>query len=217
LFIKQPALFIGRSGAMPQLRPNDARWLHNSHCRVVYRRQHREFIAMRIRTAAIAALCTAAVLGGCATEPMGPTIPVMPAQGKSMDQFQADENYCEQYAGDRASGKVNQANDTELRNGVVGAALGAGIGALAGNTKGALIGGGVGALLGSTSGAGYDQHRVQRIYDIAYGQCMTARGNDVGGRSHRRRWRDAPPPPPQGGDYPPPPDNNYPPPPPPGR
>jgi hypothetical protein len=171
---------------------------------------------MRIRTAALTALSTVVLLAGCATQPMGPTVPVMPAQGKSMDRFQADENYCENYADGRASGRVKQANDTELRNGVVGAALGAGIGALAGNTKGALIGGGIGALLGSTSGAGYDQHRIQRTYDIAYAQCMTARGNDVGGRPHRRHWRDAPPPPPPGGDYPPPP-GDYPPPPPPGH
>jgi hypothetical protein len=176
--------------------------------------QNREFIAMRIRTAALTALSTVVLLAGCATQPMGPSIPVMPAQGKSMDQFQADENYCEDYADGRASGKVKQANDQELKNGIVGAALGAGIGALAGNTKGALIGGGIGAVLGSSSGAGYDQHRVQRAYDIAYGQCMTARGNDVGGR-HHRRWRDAPPPPP-GGDYQGP-NENYPPPPPPNH
>lgn len=156
---------------------------------------------MRIRTAALTALSTVVLLAGCATQPMGPSIPVMPAQGKSMDAFQADENYCEQYAGDRASGKVKEANDQELRNGIVGAALGAGIGALAGNTKGALIGGGVGALLGGSSGAGYDQHRVQRVYDIAYGQCMTARGNDVGMRGRPRHWRRdyAPPPPPPPG------------------
>lgn len=163
---------------------------------------------MRIRTAALTALSTVVLLAGCATQPMGPMVPVMPGKGKGMDAFQQDEAYCEDYASNRASGKVKQANDNELRNGVIGAALGAGIGALAGNTKGALIGGGVGALLGSSSGAGYDQHRVQRTYDIAYGQCMTARGNDVGGRPHPRRWRDAPPPP-QGGDYPPPPPPGY--------
>jgi uncharacterized protein YcfJ len=127
----------------------------------------------------------------------------MPAQGKSMESFQQDEDYCEQYANDRATGRVRQANDNELRNGAIGAALGAGIGALAGNTKGAIAGGIIGGVLGSSSGAGYDQHRVQRTYDIAYGQCMTARGNDVGRRHPPRRWHDGdgetpPPPPPPG-------------------
>jgi len=146
------------------------------------------------------AISTAVLLAGCASQPLGPTIPVMPAQGKSMDAFQRDETYCEQYADDRASGRVKQADDRELRNGVIGAALGAGLGALAGNTKGAVAGGIIGGLIGSTSGAGYDQHHVQRTYDVAYGQCMTARGNDVGMRRHPRRMRDdyAPPPPPPG-------------------
>lgn len=154
---------------------------------------------MRIRVAALAAISTAMLLAGCASQPIGPTVPVMPAQGKSMDAFQRDEAYCEQYADDRASGRVKQANDRELRNGVIGAALGAGLGALAGDTKGAVAGGIIGGVLGSSSGAGYDQHRVQRTYDIAYGQCMTARGNDVGYRHPRRARGYGPPPPPPPG------------------
>jgi uncharacterized protein YcfJ len=212
LFIKRPILFIGRSGRIPQLRAtmrDGSKRTASALCNSV---QNREFIVMRIRTAALTALSTAVLLAGCATQPMGPSIPVMPAQGKSMDQFQADENYCEDYASGRSNGKVKEANDQELKNGIVGAALGAGIGALAGNTKGALIGGGIGAVLGGSSGAGYDQHRVQRTYDIAYAQCMTARGDDVGGPRRRRMRRYAPPPPPPG-DYP----GDYPPPPPPGR
>ena len=155
---------------------------------------------MKMRVAAFAALSAFALLGGCATEPMAPSVLATPPQGKSAQAFDQDEDYCEQYAGDRASGKVKEANNEELKRGVVGAALGAGIGALAGNTKGALIGGGLGAVLGSASGSGYDQHRVQRVYDIAYARCMTARGNDVGYRRHRP-WRRAyypPPPPPPG-------------------
>lgn len=157
---------------------------------------------MRFRKAALAAFSTAALLGGCATEPLGPTVPVMPAQGKSMETFQQDEGYCEQYANERATGKVKQANDNELRNGVIGAALGAGLGALAGDTKGAIAGGIIGGVLGGSSGSGYDQHRVQRTYDVAYAQCMTARGNDVGMHRQPRRMRDdyypPPPPPPPG-------------------
>jgi YmgG-like glycine-zipper protein len=155
---------------------------------------------MTFRKAALAALSTLVLLGGCATQPMGPTIAAMPPQGKSMDAFQQDENYCEQYAGDRASGKVKEANDEELKRGVFGAALGAGIGALAGNTKGALAGAGIGAVLGGASGSGWDQARVQRVYDIAYAQCMKARGNEVPGpHPHWRRGYYGPPPPPPPG------------------
>jgi hypothetical protein len=157
---------------------------------------------MRVRVAALAAISTLALLGGCATEPLGPTIPVMPAQGKSMEAFQQDDEYCQQYADQRASGKVKEANDDELRRGVIGGALGAGIGALAGNTKGAIAGAAIGALIGGSSGSGRDQYRLQRVYDIAYAQCMKARGNTVGAGG--RRWRrdeyygPPPPPPPPG-------------------
>jgi hypothetical protein len=118
-----------------------------------------------------------------------------------MDVFQQDEDYCEQYAANRAAGRVKQANDIELRNGVIGAALGAGIGALAGNTEGALAGGAIGGVLGSGSGAGYDQAHVQRGYDISYAQCMSARGNSVPGPGprYRRGYYGPPPPPPSPG------------------
>jgi uncharacterized protein YcfJ len=162
---------------------------------------------MRIRIAAFAAVSTVALLAGCATQPLGPTIPAMPPQGKSMDAFEQDESYCEQYANDRASGRVKQADDKELRNGAVGAALGAGLGALAGNTKGAIAGGIIGGVLGGASGSGWDQAHIQRVYDISYAQCMKAKGNEVP-MGHPRRWRrdeyygapptPMPPPPPPG-------------------
>jgi hypothetical protein len=154
---------------------------------------------MRVHTAALAAISTITLLAGCATQPMGPTFAAMPGPGKSADVFQQDEDYCEQYAANRAAGRVKQANDNELRNGVIGAALGAGIGALAGNTEGALIGGGVGGVLGSASGSGYDQAHIQRGYDIAYAQCMSARGNNVPGPRRPRGYYGPPPPPPPPG------------------
>lgn len=158
---------------------------------------------MRIRMAALAAVSTVTLLAGCATQPLGPTVAAMPPQGKSMDAFNQDENYCEQYANDRASGRVQQADDKELRNGAIGAALGAGIGALAGNTKGAIAGGIIGGVLGGASGTGRDEAHIQRIYDISYAQCMKARGNEVP-MGHPHRWRrdeyyGAPPPPPPPG------------------
>ncbi|MBV8976232.1 MAG: glycine zipper family protein [Alphaproteobacteria bacterium] len=154
---------------------------------------------MTTRMAAMAALCTAALLGGCATQPLGPSVPAMPGQGKSMEAFEKDDQYCQDYAANRASGRVQQANDNELRNGVLGAALGAGLGALAGNTKGAVAGGLIGGAIGTTATAGGDQYHVQRLYDISYAQCMRARGNDVPGPRRPRRWMYGPPPPPPPG------------------
>ncbi len=155
---------------------------------------------MRVHTAALAAVSAITLLAGCATQPPGPSFAAMPGPGKSADVFQQDENYCEQDAANRAAGRVKEANDVQLRNGVVGAALGAGIGALAGNTEGALIGGGVGGVLGGASGAGYGQGYVQQGYDMAYAQCMAARGNSVPGPRRRppRGYYGPPPPPPPG-------------------
>jgi len=158
---------------------------------------------MRVRIAAITAVSAITLLAGCATQPVGPSFAAMPGPGKSAEVFQQDEDYCEQYAANRAAGRVQEANDTQLRNGVIGAALGAGIGALAGNTEGALIGAGAGGVLGGASGAGYGQGYVQHGYDVAYARCMAARGNRVPGGGPRRRpppgyYGPPPPPPPPG-------------------
>ena len=37
-------------------------------------------------------------LGGCATLPTGPSVTVLPAPGKSFDQFQAEDAICRQWA-----------------------------------------------------------------------------------------------------------------------
>jgi hypothetical protein len=47
---------------------------------------------------ALAALGVAAVIGGCASTPTGPSVMVLPGAGKTMDQFQADDARCRQIA-----------------------------------------------------------------------------------------------------------------------
>ena len=47
---------------------------------------------------ALAALGVAAVIGGCASTPTGPSVMVLPGPGKTMDQFQADDGHCRQIA-----------------------------------------------------------------------------------------------------------------------
>lgn len=153
------------------------------------------------------AIAAALALEGCVTTPMGPTVPVMPGQGKSWSDFQADQSYCEHYAEDRVAGRIKRANDEIARNTVIGTALGAAFGAALGDTRGAVAGGVAGGAIGaSTTGPGYKQHAAQREYNIAYAQCMKYRGNEIGRRHpHRdRSYRDYPPPPP------PPPPGYYP-------
>lgn len=161
------------------------------------------------------------LLSACATVPTGPSVMVLPGSGKSFEQFQADDTVCRQWAhqqtgttpGESSSGSgiASAAVGTAL-----GAAAGAAIGAAAGNPAvGAAAGAGGGLLLGSAAGvgaAGYAGTETQRRYDMAYQQCMYAKGNQIPGvvRSSYRPSYWAPPPPP-----PPPPPASAPPPPPP--
>ncbi|ACH37843.1 lipoprotein, putative [Citrifermentans bemidjiense Bem] len=150
-----------------------------------------------------------ALLGvsGCATVPTGPSVRVLPAPGKSFEQFMAEDAVCrrwsEQQLGLNRQDTVNQNTATSA---VVGTAVGAGVGALLGAAggnagTGAAIGGGTGLLFGAASGSesgrayGYE---AQRLYDNTYVQCMYSKGNQIPGsvRKVRRVRTVAPPPPP---------------------
>jgi len=161
----------------------------------------------------------AVLVTGCVTTPTAPAVRVLPGSGKSLDQFQADDVACRQYAYNMIGGPeaANRANDQAWGNVAVGSALGAAVGAIIGSAggqagHGAAVGAGMGLLGGSAAGgnqSGYSQVALQHQYDSAYLQCMFTRGNQVPGRVAYRSTAPAP------AYYPPP---NYPPPgyPPPG-
>ena len=46
----------------------------------------------------LAALGVAAVVGGCASTPTGPSVMVLPGPSKTIEQFQADDGHCRQMA-----------------------------------------------------------------------------------------------------------------------
>ncbi len=148
---------------------------------------------------------------GCATVPTGPSVMVLPAQGKPFEVFQADDYGCRQWASQQIGISPSDAANQNLVAGgflgtLLGAGLGAAIGAAYGNPgAGAAIGAASGLVSGTAlaSGPAYATgYEAQRRYDYAYQQCMYAKGNQIPGvvRSYRRS---APPPPPPGG-YPPP-------------
>ena len=148
------------------------------------------------------------LLSACATEPMGPTIQVMPAPGKPYEAFQTDQATCTQFASSPVPGGAQQANNQQVGTAVVGTLLGAGLGAAIGGGRGAAIGAGAGALGGTAYGAGpaaeanYD---LQQRYDLAYAQCMYARGNQVPGYQPPGAPPPNYPPPGYAPAYPPPP------------
>ncbi|HEY4370757.1 MAG TPA: hypothetical protein VGN52_02360 [Burkholderiales bacterium] len=175
----------------------------------------------------LAPLSAALLLGGCVTTPTGPSSMALPGSGKNFDQFRIDDYDCRQFASTQVNGQ--NPNDVAVSSGVKSAAVGAGVGALAGAAIGnsgqaAGVGAGVGLLAGALLGANAGQassYELQRRYDAGYTQCMYAKGNKVavrgrmGGYQSAQPTYAAPPPPPPPGAAPPPP-GDMPPPPPPG-
>jgi hypothetical protein len=147
------------------------------------------------------------LVGGCATIPPGPSVLVMPGNGKSFEGFQTDDHVCRDWAQNQSGWNANETVNQNLAGGAIaggalGAAAGALIGAASGNVgPGAAIGAGAGLLAGSAMaynpayGSGWE---VQRRYDNAYQQCMYAKGNQIPAveQGHFRRSRYVPPPPP---------------------
>jgi hypothetical protein len=187
------------------------------------------------------ALVPIALLAGCAApQPPGPHVAVMPAPGKPFEVFAAEDQYCRGYA-EQSTGGANAADasaQSVAGSAVAGTLIGAAAGSvLLGRRSGAATGAGMGLIVGTSAGASQgaiSARDIQRRYDIAYQQCMYAKGNQIPGFravpsvSAPAVPQYAPPPPPS---YPPtypptypqqsppqyPPQGNYPPPPPPAR
>jgi hypothetical protein len=170
------------------------------------------------------------VLSGCATIPSGPSVMVLPGGGKGFEQFQNDDAICRQWASQQVGTTPGRASTQSAVSGAaigtaVGAAAGAAIGAAAGSpATGAAIGAGGGLLGGTAIGAGTGgeaRMTVQRRYDVAYMQCMYAKGNQIPvargsvapGYSGRTTTAPPPPPPPPRAPAVTPPPPNVPPPP----
>lgn len=123
------------------------------------------------------------LVAGCATGPIGPSVAVMPAPGKPFEVFMAEEQMCRDYAQRSLGTNVNEIGASNVVTGAaVGTAIGAAAGALANGNQGAGTGAGVGMLAGAAMGSGNAasaQYGAQRRYDIAYEQCMYAKGNQL--------------------------------------
>jgi hypothetical protein len=148
----------------------------------------------------LGALAPVLLFTACAQAPMGPTVQVLPGQGKTFDAFQYDQSVCKQYAQQQVAGQAENANQRAAGTAAVGTLLGAGlgaaIGAAAGNAgAGAAIGAGAGLAGGAGLGASKSsntQLSIQDQYNNAYSQCMYSKGNMVAGAGPMM----APPPPP---------------------
>ena len=145
---------------------------------------------MRVPPLASVALAGLFAVSACTTAPPpGPTILALPGKGKAVQQFQAEDAHCKQFAA-QANGGISPAqaaNNSGLGSAVIGTLLGAGVGALLGGAAGnaglgAAAGAGGGLLFGSSIGAGNAQRSgaaFQANYDNAYAQCTIASGNQI--------------------------------------
>lgn len=142
----------------------------------------------------LAVLTAGLLLTGCAATPTGPTVRVMPAPNKPFEVFAQEQTNCEHYASDQVADGAQAANNRALGATALGAVLGLGVGAATGSGRAATVGAATGGAIGAAVGANqssYTGYSLQRRYDIAYSQCMYAKGNYVPGMMAA-----APPPPP---------------------
>lgn len=138
----------------------------------------------RIASLVVLSLTLASLLSACVSAPTGPTVAVMPREGKPFDLFQQEDLYCRNFA----ANSVKDTSDAALKEGATSAAIGAALGAVAGaviqggNHANVGTGAGVGLLGGAAMGAmnsSGKQNQAQVQYNIAYQQCMYAKGNQV--------------------------------------
>ncbi len=131
----------------------------------------------------VLSLAFVGILTGCASMPNGPSVAVMPPPGKPFEIFAAEDNMCRQFAQNSIGTTAGQAaTDSEAKSIAAGTAIGAVAGALGGGRQGVGSGAAMGMLGGAAMGSGaaqYSGREAQRRYDIAYEQCMYAKGNQL--------------------------------------
>ncbi|MBI1731571.1 MAG: hypothetical protein HYR49_02220 [Gammaproteobacteria bacterium] len=137
----------------------------------------------------LATLGAVLAIGGCATVPAnGPSVMVLPGTHSNFNQFRSDDYECQGYARQAIGiSPAQAAADSAVNSAAAGAAVGAAAGALIGAATGdpaggAAVGAGAGLLVGSAGGAdayGASAEIMQDRYDVAYVQCMYAKGHQV--------------------------------------
>jgi hypothetical protein len=139
------------------------------------------------------ALAAMGFLSACVTPPVAPTIPVAPGPNKTFEAFATEQSFCQQYATAQTAPQAYAATNQSVATALFTTALGAGLGAAVGGGgwhgnagRGAGIGAAGGAVVGTALGAsqaGFAQMSLQQQFDVMYGQCMYAHGNQVPGFS----------------------------------
>src|SRR5207245_7820789 len=88
-----------------------------------------------MRTQRVFPVAVGLVMSACATVPAGPSVMVLPGNGKNFEQFQADDAVCRQWAAQQTGTTTTRAT---TESAVTGAAIGTVLGAAAGAAVGAV-------------------------------------------------------------------------------
>jgi hypothetical protein len=165
---------------------------------------------MSIATRTLAApplILVSALLGGCDTMPTGPTVTVFQADGKSLDEFQADDADCRRFAEAQLGGATSVIPIDEA------AAINATRGTAVCSTPGVAVdrrsvetysAQRTGSVIDGIEAAQFAGQGSQRRYNCAYVQCMYMLKGEKIPRLSGERW------PPPRGPWPPDPDAYYP-------
>lgn len=133
---------------------------------------------------AVLTLIAIGSLAACVSAPTGPTIAVMPREGKPFEVFQQEDQQCREFAANAIKDTSNAALKEGATSAAIGAALGAAAGAVIQGGSGSNVGTGAGigllggAAMGAMNSSG-KQSQGQAQYNIAYQQCMYSKGNQV--------------------------------------
>jgi hypothetical protein len=102
--------------------------------------------------------------------------------------FVAEDRLCRDYAAQSIGISPAAASGQDIAAGaLVGTAIGAAAGAAIGGHRGAATGAGIGLAGGALTGAGQgyrSAYELQWRYDLAYEQCMYAKGNQLPSQSY---------------------------------
>src|SRR3989449_1462476 len=138
-----------------------------------------------MRTQRVFPVAVGLLMTACATVPAGPSVMVLPGNGKNFEQFQADDAVCRQWAAQQTGTTTKQAATESAVSGaaigtVLGAAAGAAVGAAAKSpATGAAVGAGAGLVGGAAIGGGKAPgagHPGPDRSDMTHKQGMYAKG-----------------------------------------
>src|SRR2546427_9285300 len=113
-----------------------------------------------MRTQRVCPVAVGLLMAACGAGAAGPSVMVLPGNGKNFEQFQADDAVCRQWAAQQTGTTTKQAATESAVSGaaigtVLGAAAGAAVGAAAKSpATGAAVGAGAGLLGGAAVGGG---------------------------------------------------------------